>query len=79
MKVRKKQIKVRRKLPSPPWQFRISSVESQSIPLPLLPYLLSFQNAPALKTESSQQVEKKRRMPALFQWQLLVLSERVYC
>ena len=49
MKVRKKQIKVRRNLPSPPWQFRISSVESQSIPLPLLPYLLSFQKRSSLE------------------------------
>ena len=43
MKLRKNEVKVRRNLPFPPWRFLISSVESQNFPLPLLPYLLSFQ------------------------------------
>ena len=42
MKLRKKQIKVPKNLPSPPWRFLISSVESQSLPTPA-PHLLSFQ------------------------------------
>ena len=37
MKLRKKQIKVPKNLPSPPWRFLISSVESQSLPTPSSP------------------------------------------